>query len=271
MKKLNNTVDILKILPKTNCRACMEKTCLAFAASVFQGKRELSACPHLPEEYRQADKERVSTKPTLEEDYEQDLNNLKQAISSVDLSKRAASLGGTYENGRLTLSVMGKPFHIYDDGRLSSDIHINPWVSAPILTYILEGKGLDVKQHWMPFRELPGGSAWAGLFGKRCEAPLKTMADNHEELFEDLVHMFSGRTSDRFFDSDINLTLYPLPKVPILICYDKPEDGMESAIHIFFDETAPDNIGMNSIYGLTAGLVTMFEKISRRHGSHVLT
>lgn len=266
MKTLNNTVEILRILPKTNCKACMEKTCLAFAASVFQGKRELSECPHIPEEYKGHRNQHVSTKPSVEDDFDKALNHLKQNIPSVDLNTRAEPLGGTYDNGKLTLSVMGKPFHVYDDGRLSSDIHINPWACVPILTYILEGKGLDVKQQWVPFRELPGGGPWAGLFEKRCETPLKSIADKHEDLFADLIHLFSGKTSDRFFDSDINLTLYPLPKVPILICYDKPEDGMASALHIFFDETAPDNIGMKAVYGLTAGLVIMFEKISRRHG-----
>lgn len=266
MNKLNNTVDILKILPKTNCKACMEKTCLAFAASVFQGKRELSECPHIPDEYKKHSGGQVSKKHSAVEDNENLLKELKQTISTIDLSKRAEPLGGVYSNGKLTLSVMGRPFHVHDDGRLSSDIHINPWVAAPILVYILEGQGLDLNRQWVPFRELPGGSQWTGLFGKRCVDPLKTIADKHEDLFEDMIHLFNGKTSDKFFDSDINLTLYPLPKLPILICYDKPEEGMESSLSIFFDTTAPDNIGINALYGLTAGLVTMFEKISRRHG-----
>ena len=41
MPQLNNPMDILKILDKSNCRKCDEATCLAFAAAVARGKRAL--------------------------------------------------------------------------------------------------------------------------------------------------------------------------------------------------------------------------------------
>ena len=47
MPKLNNTIDILKILDKSNCRECGSPTCLAFAAAVFKGQKNLDECTHL--------------------------------------------------------------------------------------------------------------------------------------------------------------------------------------------------------------------------------
>jgi hypothetical protein len=52
----------------------------------------------------------------------------------------------------------------------------------------------------------------------------------------------------------------------MLICYWKPDGGMESSLNVFFDETAEDNLILDSIYRLAAGLVLMFEKISITHG-----
>ena len=49
MAKFNNTMDVFKLLPKTNCRKCNKPTCLAFAASVFQGQTSLSDCPFIDE------------------------------------------------------------------------------------------------------------------------------------------------------------------------------------------------------------------------------
>ncbi|MBT8374958.1 MAG: DUF3786 domain-containing protein, partial [Deltaproteobacteria bacterium] len=57
-----------------------------------------------------------------------------------------------------------------------------------------------------------------------------------------------------------------LPNVPILICYWKPEDGLESDLHLFFDDTAESNLNIESIYSLGAGIALMFEKLSQRHG-----
>ncbi len=40
-------IDILKILPKTNCRECGYLTCMAFAAAIMRGKAATDECPGL--------------------------------------------------------------------------------------------------------------------------------------------------------------------------------------------------------------------------------
>jgi CO dehydrogenase/acetyl-CoA synthase gamma subunit (corrinoid Fe-S protein) len=54
MSTLNNPVEILKLLNKSNCRECHEATCLAFAAAVFKGRKRLQDCPHLDKEHELA-------------------------------------------------------------------------------------------------------------------------------------------------------------------------------------------------------------------------
>ena len=43
-------IQILKELPKTNCKECGFPTCLAFAMSLSQGKTELEKCPYVSDE-----------------------------------------------------------------------------------------------------------------------------------------------------------------------------------------------------------------------------
>jgi ArsR family metal-binding transcriptional regulator len=38
-------LDILKLLPKTNCRECGEPTCMVFAVKVSDGVKDLASCP----------------------------------------------------------------------------------------------------------------------------------------------------------------------------------------------------------------------------------
>jgi len=47
MLQISNPMEILKILKKTNCSECNEKTCLAFAAAVARGQKSLDECPHI--------------------------------------------------------------------------------------------------------------------------------------------------------------------------------------------------------------------------------
>jgi ArsR family metal-binding transcriptional regulator len=40
-------IEILKLLPKTNCRKCGEPTCMVFAVRIAEGAKGLSACESL--------------------------------------------------------------------------------------------------------------------------------------------------------------------------------------------------------------------------------
>ena len=94
---------------------------------------------------------------------------------------------------------------------------------------------------------------------------MKKVADTYPDFFSDMLDVFAGKQVKRHFDSDVSLVLKPLPKVPILICYWRPEDGLGSDLHLFFDVKVEYNLNIESIYILTTGLVTMFEKIALKH------
>ncbi len=47
-------IEIYKFLPKTNCKACGFPTCLAFAMKLSQGQAELSKCPDVSDEAKEA-------------------------------------------------------------------------------------------------------------------------------------------------------------------------------------------------------------------------
>ena len=117
------------------------------------------------------------------------------------------------------------------------------------------------------FRELKGGKEWHGLFGQQCEKRLKRVADSYTGLFKDMLDIFNGRQVPGHDTSDISIILHPLPKVPVMICYWKPEDGMPSDLTIFFDARVEDNLPVQLIYTLCTGMARMFEKIVQSHGA----
>jgi hypothetical protein len=266
MTQYQNAMEIFKLLDKSNCRKCNESTCLAFAAAVFQGRRQIDDCPQLDPEIMKAHGGGNAEGQNLLEEMEAAIGNLQQQISAIDLSTAAVRTGGIFSKGKLFLKILGKDFGVDTRGHIYTDIHVHAWVAVPVLRYILESKGSALSGNWVPLRELEGGKDWYRLFGQRCEKPLKKLADRYTELFEDMVDLFNGREVGRHFDADISMVLKPLPKVPLLICYWKPEDGLGSDLHLFFDDTAEANLNIEALYTLGAGLVRMFEKIAQRHG-----
>ena len=261
-----NAMEIFRLLDKSNCRECGEKTCLAFAGAVFQGNRNIGECPRLAP----SDIERYSGNTaggqTIEENRDALLEAMQQKIQGLDLADAAERTGGRLNNGRLTLKILGKDFSVDKDGNLFSDIHVNPWVAAPFFDYILNGQGLAPTGQWVSFRELKDGKDRYPLFQKRCEEAMQRVADIYTDLFDDIVHLFSGRQVARQFRSDISVVLHPLPKVPVMICYWRPDEGIGSSLNIFFDATADRNLDIGSIFSLGAGMTLMFQKLALRHG-----
>jgi hypothetical protein len=261
-----NAMEIFLLLDKSNCRACGEKTCLAFAGAVFKDQKKIDRCPKL----EQAIIERYSDVPqnqvTIEQTRDEYLKMMRNAIAGIDLEEAAERIGAQFSRDRLTLKVLGRNFSVDTQGNLAADIHINPWVAVPFLDYIINGKGLPPSGNWVSFRELREGQERYPLFQKRCEAPMKRIADTYTDLFDDLVRIFGGKQVQRQFASDISVVLHPLPRVPIMICYWLPEDGLESSLNVFFDHTADVNLAIGSIFTLGTGLTQMFEKLALRHG-----
>ncbi len=266
MSELKTAMDVFKLLEKSNCRECNETTCLAFAGAVFQGRKSLDQCPRLDKAVIAQHGGNVVKPQTVQEDMEKALQLLKDRAAAIDLPAVASELGGRMVNGRLTLKVLGKDFGVDPKGNLYSDIHVHPRVVIPILNYIIDGGGVTPSGEWVPLRELPHGQDWYRLFGQRCEKPMKKVADTYPELFEDMVHLFSGKRVMNHYQADIAVVLQPLPNIPLLICYWKPDEGLGSDLNLFFDATAEENLNIDSIFALGTGLVMMFEKIALRHG-----
>jgi len=265
MSQLNNPLEIYKLLPKTNCRMCGMPTCMAFAAEVIKGEKRLEKCPHLASDIIKELDGKIIKRTSPEEQLKQVLEPLKQEITAIDLAAKAQQLGAGFSGGKLTVKCLGKDFTVDSQGNITSDCHINVWVTVPLLNYIINSAGNDLSSKWVPFRELKNGAMRNSLFEQRFEKPLKELTDKYPDLIEDMIGIFSGKQVETSFSFDISLVLFPLPKVPILICYTKPVEDIHSKLNVFFDSNAEDNLDVDSIYRLCVGLLMMFEKIASRH------
>jgi len=261
-----NAMEIFLLLDKSNCRACGEKTCLAFAGAVFKNQKKIDRCPKLEQSIIERFSDEPQNQSIIEQNRNEYLKMMRNAIAGLDLEAAAERVGAQFSRDRLTLKVLGKNFSVDTQGNLAADIHINSWVAVPFLDYIINSKGLPPSGNWVSFRELREGQERYPLFQKRCEAPMKRIADTYTDLFDDLVRIFGGKQVQRQFESDIAVVLHPLPRVPLMICYWLPEDGLESSLNVFFDHTADANLTIGSVFTLGTGLTQMFEKLALRHG-----
>lgn len=267
MAEFNNTMEVFKLLKKTNCRKCNKPTCLAFAASVFQGQIALKECPFIGEDIlKEYGSQKIEYESSFEQDYIKMMGQLKDQIKLIDLEAKAQKLSGKFSNGRLILKILGKDFSIDKNGGISTEIHVNSWIALPVLNYVLSSKTIPLTGSWVPFRELETSKDWTRFFEHQCVGAFKKVADTTPSFFKNIIELFNGRPVQNHYDADIALIIYPLPLLPMLICYNHPEDGLESDLNLFFDNTADKNLPIENIYTLSIGLANMFKKLAKTHG-----
>ena len=259
-------LDVFKYLNKTNCKECGLPTCVAFAVAVSQGSRPITGCPYVSDEAADlfAGIEKISS--ANEEDVRDVVKQWQAEIKKIDLAQAAKRLGLPYKDGKLRVDMLGKPFYVNQQGVISADCHTNPWLSVVLLAYACHGKGVEPKGEWVTLRQLPGGGDWYRLFYQRGEKPLHNIIDNYFDMISFMLSIFQARDVTDEYPADLAMIVYPVPKVPVLISYSKPEDGLDSNLNLLFDVSATENLITDGLYFLTAGLVTMFERIAQTHG-----
>jgi len=266
MTTVSSPLALYRLLPGSNCRQCGLPTCLAFAAAVIKAQRRIGDCPCLDQatlEQLEVIANRADVSGELQ--MKKHMDELKRQIGGIDFPSAALRLGGSCRGGSLTIRCLGKRYSVDVHGHISSECHINPWVIVPLIDYILHSPGKDPVGEWVPFRELRDGATWNPLFVRRCEAPLKQIADDDPELFEYLLYVFGGVRTVKSLSNDISVVLHPLPKFPVMIRYSNLEEGGVTGLSIFFDLQARENLAIESIFALSTGVVTMLGKITQRH------
>lgn len=257
-------LDVYKILPQSNCQKCLLPSCLAFAAAIVAGSKKFKDCPDLDQKAVTAFSAKYQSPGLKEENQAEFLDKLQKKMAGLDLAAVAPLIGATVKDETITILSLGKDFILDRQGNMNSECHIIPWVQAPLLSYITHQSHADITGRWISFREIKGGIEWQGLFTSRCEEPLRQLADDSPELLTDLITLFAGKAVD-WYEADIALILYPLPKIPMLICYQAPEDDLQSKLTIFFDACCSTNLHIKSIFTLCSGLVQMFARIAEHH------
>ncbi len=133
MPQFKNLMEIFKLLDKSNCRDCNEKTCLTFATAVLKGRKSLHECTHLDREIVDRFGGKAETPKTTEEEQDEAITRLKRRITDMDLAAAAQRLDARFFGNKLTVKICGKVLTVDTEGHLSSDIHIYSWISAPFL------------------------------------------------------------------------------------------------------------------------------------------
>ena len=143
----------------------------------------------------------------------------------------------------------------YPDGEVSfkdSQEEVPITEKILILHYLINAEGIPLSDHWIPFREIPGGSIYVDPFKGRAYYPfIKTFGKNPEG-FEKACLALGGEKMEM---GNLSFKIPVFKMVPIVYIMWLGDEEMPPSGNILFNQTAPFYLPTED-YAIIGGLTS---------------
>ena len=262
-------LELLKMLPRTNCRDCGYATCMAFATHVLREGVAPATCPHFePRKLAQVEnilKEQEAGGVTaFPEHFVSAKKHVISKIQAYDLRELAPYLGAEYrlEAGKdsLLISLLGRRYAVSKDEVIPLDGgEHDVWDHVLLYNYIAQACREPLQGNWVAMGELPGALAKKKSFEGGCEDKIAAAFASRLEKLREILFFLKASSPPMETNAEFHAVFYPLPKIPFLLYFwdEDQEDGFPAKVKILFDATVLCYLDIES-------LVFLGEKTAQR-------
>ncbi len=235
-------LDLLKRLPKTNCKECGVESCLLFALKVSSGEMDTAKCPYLPPLPKE---EKPPSRLTFDQ-LRENLQDLKVRLKELNLKELAYPLGAQVLGREIRLDYLDEViiFEVDENFRFlnlraQGDKELDPRDEILLMNYFLF-KGKEIPRgNFVGLEAFPHSISKIKTLKRYAEDPLARLFEEKRDKVLSALSRF--KVSElKESSSGISLLLYALPRVPLFITYwaGDPEDNLEPSSKILYDEKA---------------------------------
>ena len=256
-KRLLQIMDLIKMLPRTNCKECGYPSCMAFATHVLRENENPDKCPYWSAEDLAAVK-----KALLEQGddtaYPDHLGAarkfVQEKIKDYNFSSLAVRLQAEFgcdEQGEyLRINLLGRFYRVgKEQVTLIDGGEHDLWEHVLLYNYIAEAGGRPLIGNWVPMESLPGSLAKRKVFASGCEDRIAAVFSGRGQALVRALTRLGARFPELDSNADVAAVFYPLPLIPFqLLFWDADtEDGFPAQVKILFDETVLDYLDIESL------------------------
>ena len=239
---MSNYLELLKKLPRSNCKECGLDSCLLFALKVSAGEWDISKCPYLTsEEIGTNVKERITFNQLLE-----NLKELKERFRRLNLLEIAEGLGAKTDNNLVLLPYLDDEILIeLDENGFPLSLksqrgdELDPRDEILLMNYFLYRGNKPLTNHFVGLESFPHSISKVSTLRRYAEEPLAKLFDERKNTVLKALEGFKI-SQLRVSSSGVSFVVYALPKVPLMINYwaGDPEDGLSSYCKVLYDASA---------------------------------
>jgi len=185
--------------------------------------------------------------------YRQAFDLACQQIKGLDLRERAEKSGAHFEEGthrkegRIFLGLFNSRYVIdFPDPLVTSlDKKVVSLVTKIILLhYLIKADGRPLSHQLIPYKEIPGGMLYAGVFARRAVEPLIPVFGQSPEALLDAGLRMGGRKAEY---GDISFVLPALPRIPMTYIVWKGDEEFPATVQLLFDKSVEGYLSLEDI------------------------
>ena len=242
-------IELLKMLPRTNCADCGYPTCMAFATHVLREGVAPSKCPYFapPQLARVEDILREQEAGGITAFPEHFVSAKKHVLSKIqdyDLAELASFLGAEFVlqegKGSLLIPLLGRQYVVNKDevNPLDGGEH-DVWEHVLLYNYIAQACREPLQGVWVAMGELPGALAKKKSFEEGCEDKIAVAFSGRLEELKMVLQRLGSVSPPMETNAEFHAVFHPLPKIPFLLYFwdEDREDGFPAKVKILFDAT----------------------------------
>lgn len=258
-KRLLQILDLIKILPRNNCKECGFTTCMAFATHVLREGAKPELCPYWQPQDLAFIKKSLKDQGN-DSAYPDHLFSARKfvqgKIKDYDFSQVVDRIGVGLESlpdgegSCLIINLLEQHFRVtkYEIKSLENVEH-DLWDHVLLYNYVAENGGRPLIGEWVPMESLPGSLAKRKVFVTGCEEKIAAAYSGNPERLRASLKVLKADFFTIDSNAEVAAVFYPLPKIPFQILFWDAaiEDGFPAQVKILFDATVLDYLDIESL------------------------
>ncbi len=241
---MKNYLDLLKVLPKSNCKSCGLESCLLFALKVFSREISPEKCPYL--DLKLLPPELSSSTLSFNQLLEnlkflkrrfRDLNLLEIAPSleaGIDPDKRVVFLSYMDKTIQIPLTEEGHPTEFKTEEQA-----LDPRDEILLCNYFIFNGKTPLADEFVGLESFPHSLSKVKTLKHYAEDPLAELIDLHKERLLSHLRKFRVENLERT-SSGLSFLVWVLPKVPLRIVFweGEEEEGLLPSCKVLYNAQA---------------------------------
>ncbi|MBW1646133.1 MAG: DUF3786 domain-containing protein [Deltaproteobacteria bacterium] len=242
-------LQLLKMLPRTNCGDCGYQTCMAFATHVLREGEDPARCPHFAPDKLKLVQETLKHQEeagitAFPEHFISAKQHVIDKIRDYDLAALAPFLGARCERRQgeevLVLRLLNRLYAVGKQEVTALDGEEQDiWEHVLLYNYIAQACRRPLSGKWLAMGELPGALAKKKAFEEGCEDKIARAYTGRPAALRTALAGLEATFPAMETNAELHAVFYPLPRVPFLLLFWDAdlEDGFPAKVKIMFDET----------------------------------